>query len=156
MSSVSTKTWPSQRATPRLATMPKFRKTATSSGVQRHLTLPVVASSAQTLSSFVVRYSVPFDSTGYDCSPRRTLESIWRKSTVNSRPSWATFPVPICVSGECRFSSGVLPKPPQPTSVAVLRAAAPPRTTPDASDATNSAPAHHKPPRVIAATILRT
>ena len=33
MSSVSTKTWPSQSATPRLATMPKFLKTATLSGV---------------------------------------------------------------------------------------------------------------------------
>jgi hypothetical protein len=54
MSSVSMKTCPSHRATPRLATIPKLRKTATSSGVQRHLTSPVVAERAQTLPSFVV------------------------------------------------------------------------------------------------------
>ncbi len=123
MSRVNTNTWPSHRATPRLATIPKLRKTATLSGVQRHFTLPVVASSAQTLSSFVVTYRVPFASTGYDCSPRRTLASIVWKSTVKLRPSWSTFPGVISVSGECRISSGVLPKPPQPTSAPASRRA---------------------------------
>ena len=60
MSSVSTNTWPSQRATPRFATRPKSLKTAMSLGDQRHLTSPVVAFSAQTLSLLVVMYSVPF------------------------------------------------------------------------------------------------
>jgi hypothetical protein len=53
MSSVSRNTWPSQSATPRFATMPKLRKTATLSGCQRHFTAPVVAFSAKTLPSFV-------------------------------------------------------------------------------------------------------
>ena len=59
-------------------------------------------------------------STGYDCSPRRMFGSIVRKSTVNARPSWSTLPVVICVSGEWRFSSGVLPNPPQPTFASAL------------------------------------
>ena len=87
MSSVRTNTCPSHSATPRFATIPKLRKTATLSGVQRHLTSPVVAFKAKTLSSFVVTYSVPFDSTGYDCSPRLILASIAWKSTVKRRPS---------------------------------------------------------------------
>ena len=87
MSSVSTNTCPSQSATPRFATIPKFLKTATSSGVQRHFSFPVSASSAQTLSSFVVTYSVPFASTGYDCSPRRVFASSAWKSTVYTRAS---------------------------------------------------------------------
>ncbi len=86
MLSVSTKTWPSQRATPRFATWPKSLKTATSLGDQRHFTWPVVALRAQTLSLLVVMYSVPFDSTGYDCSPCRTVGSMLWKSTVKRRP----------------------------------------------------------------------
>jgi hypothetical protein len=54
MSSVSRKICPSQSATPRFATIPKLRKTATLSGCQRHFTAPVVALRAKTLSSFVV------------------------------------------------------------------------------------------------------
>src|SRR2546428_562069 len=95
--------------------MPKFLYPPPLSGCQRHLTLPVVASSAQTLSSFVVTYSVPFASTGNDCSPRRTPASIAWKSTVTTRPRLPTLLLSISVSGECRFSFGVLPKPPQPT-----------------------------------------
>jgi hypothetical protein len=34
---------------------------------------------------------------------------------VKSRPNWSTFAPVICVSGECRSSFGVLPKPSQPT-----------------------------------------
>ncbi len=37
--------------------------------------------------------------------------SILRKSTVKTRPSWATLPASIEVRGECRFWSGVLPQP---------------------------------------------
>src|SRR3954453_8876301 len=58
--------------------------------------------------------------TGYDCSPRRAIGSSERKLTVKMRPSWSTFDFVICVSGDRRVLSGVLPQPRQPESPAAL------------------------------------
>src|SRR5689334_20756234 len=67
---------------------------------------------------------------GYDCSPRRTLESMARKSTVKARCRLSTFAFVICVSGECRTWSGVRPHAVQlPLSAATAVAARTPRQT---------------------------
>ena len=74
MLSVSTKTWPSQKATPRLATWPKSQKTATSLGDQRHLTSPVVAFIAGEVRRVLrsLRLSTPGDVIDRCCSSART------------------------------------------------------------------------------------
>ena len=54
MSSCAMKSRPSQYASPRFATMPKFLKTPLFGGLYCQSTLPVTPSSAKTLSSFVV------------------------------------------------------------------------------------------------------
>ena len=117
MSSVSTKTCPSQSATPRFATMPKFRKTATLSGVQRHLTCAgrrVERPDVVVVRRHVQR-AVRLDR---DTTARRAGRSASICVEVDGERGGravSTLPVVICVSGEWRSSSGVLPKPPQPT-----------------------------------------
>src|SRR3954451_18395796 len=71
--------------------------------------------------------------TGYDCSPRRAIGSSDRKLTVKMRPSWSTFDFVICVSGDRRMLSGVLPQPRQPES--------PPALAPAPANANAAAPA---------------
>ena len=47
--------------------MPKFLKIALFGGLYCQSTFPVAPSSAKTLSSFVVTYSLPPIASGYDC-----------------------------------------------------------------------------------------
>src|SRR3954447_12040682 len=88
--------------------------------------------------------------TGYDCSPRRAIGSSERKLTVKMRPSWSTFDFVICVSGDRRVLSGVLPQPRQPESPPALAPA--PANAKAAAPASATRPSHDTLSRPISAT----